>query len=219
MSTRKNSKQTPATKQAKLSFASKRNSSTASAAAGKQQKADTVRKPSLARAAGSRSVSTTIPTEPISISISDSDSDVSFNDDYVVPETKKRRVNPPRGPAAKKARKAQEEDVVEEAEPEKAKTKLDLEDKRWRKQYGVVREKMGHLEPVHAQGQTMVHHILRVFDLSYEYGPCIGVSRLDRWERAHALGLNPPSEVKDILLTKEGSTDEQFTQSVFHNQV
>lgn len=186
MSTRKNSKQTPATKQAKLSFASKRNSSTASAAAGKQQKADTVRKPSLARAAGSRSVSTTTPTEPISISISisDSDSDVSFNDDYVVPETKKRRVNPPRGPAAKRARKAQEEDVVEEAEPEKAKTKLDLEDKRWRKQYGVVREKMGHLEPgesvalyakwswrtdgrhvVHAQGQTMVHHILRVFDL------------------------------------------------------
>ncbi|KAL1940883.1 hypothetical protein VTO73DRAFT_7924 [Trametes versicolor] len=221
MSTRKNSKQTPATKQAKLSFASKRNSSTASAAAGKQQKADTVRKPSLARAAGSRSVSTTTPTEPISISISisDSDSDVSFDDDYVVPETKKRRVNPPRGPAAKRARKAQEEDVVEEVEPEKAKTKLDLEDKRWRKQYGVVREKMGHLEPVHAQGQTMVHHILRVFDLSYEYGPCIGVSRLYRWERAHALGLNPPLEVKEILLTKEGSTDEQFTQSVFHNQV
>ncbi len=182
MPTRKNSKQTLATKQAKLSFASKRNSSTASAAAGKQAKADAVRKPSLARASGARSVSRTTPTEPISIS--DSYSDVSFNDDYVVPETKKRRVNPPRGPAAKRARKAQEEDAEEQAEPEMAMARLDPEDKRWRKQYGVVREKMGHLEPgesvvlyakwrrradggfsVHAQGQTMVHHILRVFDL------------------------------------------------------
>ena len=28
-----------------------------------------------------------------------------------------------------------------------------------------------------------------------EYGPCVGVPRLQRWERAHALGLNPPPEV------------------------
>ena len=64
----------------------------------------------------------------------------------------------------------------------------------------------------------MVDYILRVFDLyvlrlfllyssfscrfnisdnrSDEYGPCIGVPRLLRWERAHALGLNPPQEVR-----------------------
>ena len=65
---------------------------------------------------------------------------------------------------------------------------------------------------VHAKDQSPVHHILRIFDLyvscllwlvgwlcmftcrSYEYGPCIGVTRMERWERAAALGLNPPVE-------------------------
>lgn len=32
-------------------------------------------------------------------------------------------------------------------------------------------------------------------DSTYEYGPCIGVSRLERWERARAMGLNPPVAV------------------------
>ena len=117
--------------------------------------------------------------------------------------------------------------------------KLDPDDKdgRWAKPYAAASAKMGHLQPgwcflhmlisslllltsllvsytVHAEGQTKVHHILRVFDLcaslcvsierrlyahclyrSYEYGPCIGVTRLQRWERADVLGLNPPPEV------------------------
>ena len=64
---------------------------------------------------------------------------------------------------------------------------------------------------VHAKDQSPVHHILRIFDLyvlcllrlgclytfacrSYEYGPCVGVTRMERWERAAALGLNPPVE-------------------------
>ena len=67
---------------------------------------------------------------------------------------------------------------------------------------------------VHAEDQSMEDHILRFFDLyvylvsiisftkltiplirSYEYGPCIGVTRLQRWERAEALGLDPPQVV------------------------
>lgn len=42
---------------------------------------------------------------------------------------------------------------------------------------------------------TRIHHILRNFDLSYEYGPCVGVDRMARWKRAQTLGLDPPSEV------------------------
>lgn len=34
------------------------------------------------------------------------------------------------------------------------------------------------------------------FIRSYEYGPCIGVTRLERWNRAEALGLSPPPEVR-----------------------
>ena len=30
---------------------------------------------------------------------------------------------------------------------------------------------------------------------SYNYGPCIGTTRIQRWQRAKALGLNPPIEV------------------------
>lgn len=46
---------------------------------------------------------------------------------------------------------------------------------------------------------------LREFDLNGLYGPCINPTRLERWERAEALGLNPPKEVKDILLRYEGN--------------
>lgn len=37
--------------------------------------------------------------------------------------------------------------------------------------------------------------ILRVFDMTSAYGPCVGMSRLQRWERAKKWGLNPPEEV------------------------
>lgn len=38
--------------------------------------------------------------------------------------------------------------------------------------------------------------ILRVFDLTEDYGPCVGMNRLERWERADALGLDPPAAVR-----------------------
>lgn len=37
----------------------------------------------------------------------------------------------------------------------------------------------------------MLHESFR----SYEFGPCIGMTRLERWERAEAFGLSPPEEV------------------------
>ncbi|KAI0676110.1 DNA polymerase delta, subunit 4-domain-containing protein [Trametes maxima] len=211
MPPRKNSTNAPSMKQAKLSFASKRHSAASGSAAGKQSKLSTPK-------AFSRAASSPAAPEAIVVS-SDSESDVSFNDDYVAPAAKKRRLNPPRGAAAKKLDLDEPEEAAVVVVPEPKRPKLNLTDKRWRKQYGVVWEKMGNLEPVHAQGQSMVHYILRVFDLSYEYGPCVGVSRIDRWERAHALGLNPPPEVKEILMTQEGNSDEQFSQSVFHGEV
>ncbi|NXL11715.1 DPOD4 polymerase, partial [Mesembrinibis cayennensis] len=42
--------------------------------------------------------------------------------------------------------------------------------------------------------------MLRRFDLAWEYGPCTGITRLQRWERAQALGLSPPDPVRDALL-------------------
>ncbi|KAF9331339.1 hypothetical protein BG006_005785 [Podila minutissima] len=42
--------------------------------------------------------------------------------------------------------------------------------------------------------------LLRQFDLSYKYGPCTDMTRMERWERAFTLGLNPPQHIKDTLL-------------------
>ncbi|CAL9781369.1 unnamed protein product, partial [Musa acuminata subsp. burmannicoides] len=41
---------------------------------------------------------------------------------------------------------------------------------------------------------------LRQFDLDMRYGPCLGLSRMERWDRAAAMGLNPPGDVEAILL-------------------
>jgi len=43
------------------------------------------------------------------------------------------------------------------------------------------------------------HELLRKFDLDSRYGPCMGLTRLERWERAQILGLNPPVEIRQIL--------------------
>ncbi|XP_072962516.1 uncharacterized protein [Typha angustifolia] len=36
---------------------------------------------------------------------------------------------------------------------------------------------------------------LRKFDMDMRYGPCVGLTRLQRWERASAMGLNPPADL------------------------
>lgn len=42
--------------------------------------------------------------------------------------------------------------------------------------------------------------ILNRFDMNSKYGPCVGITRSERWDRANALGLNPPKNVKRLLL-------------------
>merc|ERR1712032_273526 len=42
---------------------------------------------------------------------------------------------------------------------------------------------------------------LRAFDLTSKYGPCTGMSRIERWDRAAGLGLNPPQQVRALLLS------------------
>ncbi|MQL98848.1 hypothetical protein Taro_031565 [Colocasia esculenta] len=44
---------------------------------------------------------------------------------------------------------------------------------------------------------------LRQFDMDMRYGPCLGMSRMERWQRAARLGLHPPPEVADLLLRRQ----------------
>lgn len=53
--------------------------------------------------------------------------------------------------------------------------------------------------PVDPAVAAAAEQILRSFDLDGRFGPCVNPTRLERWERAERLGLNPPKEVKAIL--------------------
>jgi len=54
---------------------------------------------------------------------------------------------------------------------------------------------------------------LKAFDLTMKYGPCAGLSRIARWNRAHKFGLEPPARIMEIL---EGRENEPTSnQSLF----
>ncbi|CAB4013234.1 DNA polymerase delta subunit 4 [Paramuricea clavata] len=59
-------------------------------------------------------------------------------------------------------------------------------------------------------------NIIRDFDLRCEYGPCIGISRLERWTRAQDYGLEPPAKVKKII--EEHINDTKFTQCLWYEE-
>ncbi|KAF6739431.1 DNA polymerase delta subunit 4 [Oryzias melastigma] len=54
---------------------------------------------------------------------------------------------------------------------------------------------------------------LRDFDLNWRFGPCTGISRLQRWERAELHGLSPPQEVRELLL--KAPADSEFSLSLW----
>lgn len=57
-----------------------------------------------------------------------------------------------------------------------------------------------------SSANEFLENTLRQFDLDMRYGPCVGLSRLRRWERAQALGLQPPSCVRDLLTSSVPQT-------------
>jgi len=126
----------------------------------------------------------------------------------------------PRGVGAGKKRKALDDDASSEDEIV-IREDLEVLEKsgNLNKVYGAARERMGNLKPIHGENQTKAYQILRVFDNSFEFGPCVGVTRLERWERAHAMGLNPPAEIRDILLTEQAAKEDTLRQSVFYDEV
>ncbi|KAK2062112.1 hypothetical protein LY76DRAFT_589854 [Colletotrichum caudatum] len=56
---------------------------------------------------------------------------------------------------------------------------------------------------VHLKDLSLAEKVLRYFDVSSQYGPCIGLQRMKRWQRAERLGLNPPIEVLAVLLKEQ----------------
>jgi len=195
VATRK-SKTRPTLRQSTLSFASKRAHSS---------KVDE-KKPTPIRKTGS--VPAKRPRSPDHLEI-DSDTEDETETEWSTPKSKSVR-----------GTKTQQKVVptppaVEEVERER----LNPKDRKWNKHYASVKETMGGLPAVHGEGRTKIHEILRVFDLSYKYGPCVGTTRMQRWQRAKALGLNPPIEVFEILSTKEGHENQEYVQNVLYGEL
>ncbi|KAJ5388741.1 hypothetical protein N7509_011282 [Penicillium cosmopolitanum] len=105
---------------------------------------------------------------------------------------------------------AAQESLSEEDKRALKMSKQDL-NRYWKK------EEQGRLAPrVHQKDLAMEEKILRHFDLSNQYGPCIGIARIQRWRRANKLKLNPPLEVLAVLLKNEEIENGPIWMSCFH---
>uniref|UniRef100_A0A7N0TVA4 AAA+ ATPase domain-containing protein n=1 Tax=Kalanchoe fedtschenkoi TaxID=63787 RepID=A0A7N0TVA4_KALFE len=58
---------------------------------------------------------------------------------------------------------------------------------------------LSHGKPDLKDAHSPYEDVLRQFDLNMRYGPSIGMTRLDRWERAKKLGMNPPNDIESLL--------------------
>ncbi|TVY21007.1 DNA polymerase delta subunit 4 [Lachnellula arida] len=99
------------------------------------------------------------------------------------------------------SQRVEKEAPIPSAEEEKARKVSDAQVRRyWR-----AREAERRAPRVH-QGELGVEEkVLRLWDMSSQYGPAIGIARMKRWVRANKLGLNPPIEVLAVLIREEES--------------
>ena len=59
---------------------------------------------------------------------------------------------------------------------------------------------------------------LRGFDLTSAYGPCLGLTRLERWDRAEKYGLDPPKAVLEAL-QRRGRAKARWRECVWYGRV
>ncbi|KAL8641501.1 MAG: hypothetical protein Q9228_001691 [Teloschistes exilis] len=101
-------------------------------------------------------------------------------------------------------RQSQQQKQEEETKKDEAREKAGKISDAAVRRYWNNREAERKAPRVHQQAMTLHEKVLRHFDLSSQYGPCIGLSRTRRWKRAEGLGLEPPIEVLAVLIKEEG---------------
>lgn len=135
-----------------------------------------------------------------------------------VPARTKEVVLPP-SPTPDKEEEKQPE-VKEEKKETENKTEAELRaaevsdaavEKYWK---GIEESRMARdVHRKHTEGLTTGEKVLRYFDVSSQYGPCIGTTRLRRWQRAERLGLHPPIEALAVLLKEEAKKNENVQRA------
>ncbi|KAJ3054984.1 hypothetical protein HK097_000130 [Rhizophlyctis rosea] len=63
--------------------------------------------------------------------------------------------------------------------------------------------------------KEMLLHMLKDFDLNYQYGPCVGLSRLERWQRAMKLDLEPPEILGKVLTVAQVKSDSELREALW----
>ncbi|KAM0520110.1 hypothetical protein ACHAPE_003385 [Trichoderma viride] len=145
--------------------------------------------------------------------------------DEVRKEEEKEAVNvAAEGPDVVEPEKEEEIEEIVEQVPEKSEAELKAEKitDTQIKSYWKGIEKQRKAPRVHQQDLDLGEKVLRYFDVSSQYGigvsintlffflkPCIGTTRLKRWQRAERLGLNPPIEVLAVLVKDENRNNDE----------
>jgi DNA polymerase delta subunit 4 len=87
------------------------------------------------------------------------------------------------------------------------------------KRYWRAKESERKAPRVHQEDLPLHEKILREWDMSGQYGPCIGIARLKRWKRANMLSLNPPIEVLAVLLKEMDAGDGLKGQKAYVDEL
>lgn len=108
-----------------------------------------------------------------------------------------------------------EEIQLKQPEPEKGESELRAEkvSEAQVKRYWQGVEAARISKRVHQEDLSQSEKVLRYFDVSSQYGPCIGVPRAKRWYRAEKLGLNPPIEVLAVLMREEKQGNKEIERA------
>ncbi|TAQ89341.1 hypothetical protein B7494_g2310 [Chlorociboria aeruginascens] len=106
----------------------------------------------------------------------------------------------------------EKEEEEEEEKNEEEQEALRVTDSMLRK-YWRGKEELRIAPRVHQADLKVEEKICREWDLSSQFGPSIGMTRLKRWNRAHKLGLQPPIEVLAVLLREEKKGNAKIERS------
>ncbi|KAJ1030158.1 hypothetical protein NDA16_001070 [Ustilago loliicola] len=116
------------------------------------------------------------------------------------------KTNTPTKPLTSTFRRPSPTTPTQEDDSDAKREDLDVDNPRWDSVWRKTKKTINvpPSKSVHIDHEDRIQQILRVFDLNPNYGPCMGMSRLERWQRAKDLDLDPPQEIHEILTTKQG---------------
>lgn len=68
--------------------------------------------------------------------------------------------------------------------------------------------------PTPSMSAAQAEKVLAAFDLDFAFGPSVGLSRAERFERAQQLGLSPPAEVRIALSVTSVAAESVFSRAM-----